>query len=129
MSLFKKLIDEGYNFFTGVPDSALKKFQNDIMSSDMTHVPALHESQAIAIAFGAMLAGKKPCVYLQNSGLGNAINPITSLCIPFDLHPLLVIGHRHTLPQHQVMGEIDQQLLELMGYKNYILVAGENNVK
>ena len=127
--LFDKLVKEGYNFFTGVPDSALKNFQNDIVKSGVDHIPAVHESQAIAIAFGAQLAGKKPCVYLQNSGLGNAINPITSLCMPFDISPLLVIGHRHTLSQHKIMGEIDERLLELIGYKNYLIIVGENNVK
>jgi hypothetical protein len=40
---------------------------------------------------------------------------------------LLVVGHRHTLPQHRVMGEIDRPLLDLLGWDNYILVAGENN--
>ena len=127
--LFAKLTNEGYNFFTGVPDSALKAFQNDIINSDYANIIATHESQALAIAFGAELAGKKSCVYLQNSGLGNIVNPLTSLCIPFDVTPLLVIGHRHTLPQHKVMGEIDEALLKLMGYTNYILVKGENNVK
>lgn len=128
-NLFTKLVDKGYNFFTGVPDSALKAFQNDIISSEYDNIIATHESQALAIAFGAELAGKKSCVYLQNSGLGNIVNPLTSLCIPFGISPLLVIGHRHTLPQHKVMGEIDEALLELMGYTNYILVKGENNVK
>tara|TARA_Y100000114_G_scaffold58753_1_gene53736 strand:+ start:9170 stop:9565 length:396 start_codon:yes stop_codon:yes gene_type:complete len=127
--LFTRLETEGYNFFTGVPDSALKRFQNDIIKSNYDNIIATHESQALAIAFGAELAGKKSCVYLQNSGLGNIVNPLTSLCIPFDVKPLLVIGHRHTLPQHKVMGEIDEALLKLIGYTNYILVRGENNVK
>ena len=72
--------------------------------------------------------GKKSCVYLQNSGLGNIINPLTSLCIPYDIHPLLVIGHRHTLLQHKIMGEVDDDLLKLIGYTNYIIVRGDNNV-
>ena len=127
--LFSDLTSKGYNFFTGVPDSALKKFQNDIIESHYTNIIATHESQALAIAFGAELTGKKTCVYLQNSGLGNIINPLTSLCMPFNVLPLLVIGHRHTLPQHKVMGEIDEDLLNLIGYQNYILVKGENNVK
>ena len=129
--LFKTLVGEGYNFFTGVPDSALKVFQNDIIDSKLTNIIATHESQALAIAFGATLAGKKACVYLQNSGLGNIINPLTSLCIPFDTKPFLVIGHRHTLSQHRVMGEIDSSLMKLTGYgeENYFIYHGENNVK
>ena len=49
--------------------------------------------------------------------------------MPFKVEPLLVIGHRHTLEQHRVMGEIDEQLLQLIGYTNYIIIKGENNVK
>jgi phosphonopyruvate decarboxylase len=82
LDMFDDLVEQGYNFFTGVPDSGLKKFQNKIIESDFVHIPAVHESQAVAIAFGASLSGFKPCVYLQNSGLGNIINPLTSLCLP-----------------------------------------------
>ena len=128
MVKFQNLIDDGYNFFTGVPDSGLKMFINDIIKSDYKHIVATNEGQAIGIAVGAELVGKKSCVYLQNSGLGNIINPLTSLCIPYDIHPLLVIGHRHTLPQHKVMGEADDDLLKLIGYTNYIIVRGDNNV-
>ena len=125
---FKSLLDEGYNFFTGVPDSGLKYFINDIIESDIKHIVATNEGEAIGIAVGAELVGKKSCVYLQNSGLGNIINPLTSLCMPYDIHPLLVIGHRHTLPQHKVMGEVDDDLLKLIEYTNYIIVRGDNNV-
>ena len=128
-NLFQKLVSEGYNFFTGVPDSALKVFQDNIIESDFEHVIATNEGQAVGIAFGAEVAGKKSCVYLQNSGLGNIINPITSLCMPFEIKPLLVIGHRHTLEQHKVMGETDEKILQTIGYQNYIIVKGENNVK
>ena len=128
-NLFKNIKNLGYNFFTGVPDSALKDFQNDIFKSKFEHVIATNEGQAIGIAFGAELTGKKSCVYLQNSGLGNIINPLTSLCMPFKVEPLLVIGHRHTLEQHKVMGETDEKILKAIGYKNYFIIKGENNVK
>ena len=125
--LYENLIDNGYTFFTGVPDSALKVFQNTILVSDHQHVIATNEGQAVGIDVGAELAGKKACVYLQNSGLGNIINPLTSLCIPHGIFPHLVIGHRHTLPQHKVMGEVDEKMLDLIGYTNYTIVRGENN--
>ena len=125
--LYENLIDDGYTFFTVVPDSALKVFQNTILVSDHQHVIATNEGQAVGIAVGAELAGKKACVYLQNSGLGNIINPLTSLCIPHGIFPHLVIGHRHTLPQHKVMGEVDEKMLDLIGYTNYTIVRGENN--
>ena len=128
-TLFENIKNLGYNFFTGVPDSALKSFQNDILNSKFEHVIATNEGQAIGIAFGAEIAGKKSCVYLQNSGLGNIINPLTSLCMPFEVQPLLVIGHRHTLEQHKIMGETDEKILSIIGYKNYFIIKGENNVK
>ena len=128
-NLFENLKLLGYDFFTGVPDSALKSFQNAILESDFEHVVATNEGQAIGIAFGAEIAGKKACVYLQNSGLGNTINPLASLCMPFKINPLLIIGHRHTLEQHKIMGESDEKILQTIGYTNYIIIKGENNVK
>ena len=129
MSVFQDAIDMGCDFFTGVPDSALKEFQDEVIRSGYQHVIATNEGQAVGIAVGAELAGSNACVYLQNSGLGNIINPITSLCIPHKITPLLVIGHRHTLPQHKIMGEVDEELLQVIGYSRYIIVKGSNNVK
>ena len=120
-----------HTFYTGVPDSLLSPFIRELDEQNwwppIIHIPAVHESQALGIAVGAELAGQKSVVYLQNSGLGNLINPITSLCIPYQIYPLLLIGHRHSLPQHKVMGEIDRKMLELTGYENYLFVEGDNN--
>jgi phosphonopyruvate decarboxylase len=126
--LLDGLLSEGYDFFTGVPDSGLKSFIADTATLPAgRHVTATWEAEAISIAAGAALAGAKPCVYLQNAGLGHTINPLASLCIPHGIDLLLVVGHRHTLPQHRVMGEIDVALLELLKWDNFILVKGENN--
>jgi len=122
-------VNKSVDLYVGVPDSLLKSFINEIEKSNTPHIVAANEGHAVAIAFGAMLVGKRPCVYLQNSGLGNIINPLTSLCLPSKVHPLLVIGHRHTLPQHKIMGEIDKEILDLIGYENFIFVEGDNNVK
>ena len=129
MIKLQKLLDEGYEFFTGVPDSGLKPLIEEILENRVPHVTATNEGQAIGMAVGAELAGKKSCVYLQNSGLGNIINPITSLCIPHNVRPLLIIGHRHTLPQHKIMGDVDEKILKLINYEPYIIVEGSNNVK
>ena len=126
--LFEK-INKNIDLYVGVPDSLLKKFISDIDNSGVKHIVAVNEAHAVCIAFGAILAGKNPCVYLQNSGLGNIINPLTSLCIPSNVHPFLVIGHRHTLPQHKIMGETDKKILDTIGYENYVLVSGDNNAK
>ena len=49
--------------------------------------------------------------------------------MPFKIAPLLIIGHRHTLEQHKVMGDTDEKILQVIGYENYIIIKGENNVK
>jgi len=126
--LLDELLAEGYDFFTGVPDSGLKGFIADLERLPPgQHVTATWEAEAVAMAAGASLAGAKACVYLQNAGLGHTVNPLASLCIPYGIGLRLVVGHRHTLPQHKVMGEIDAKLLELLGWDDVILVAGENN--
>ena len=126
--LLDQLLADGYDFFTGVPDSGLKTFIADAYSLPADqHVPATWEAEAVAIASGASVAGRKPCVYLQNAGLGHTINPLASLCVPYEIRPLLVVGHRHTLPQHRVMGEVDEQLLRLLGWENYVIVRGDNS--
>jgi phosphonopyruvate decarboxylase len=126
--LLDVLLDEGYDFFTGVPDSGLKRFIADVgrLPGD-AHVPATWEAEAVGIAAGAYLAGRRPCVYLQNAGLGHVVNPVASLLVPYDIDVLLVVGHRHTLPQHRLMGEIDERLLRLLGWDDCILVHGDNN--
>ena len=125
----KKLELKNYDFFVGVPDSALKDIIKEIEKSEKKHIIACNEAHAVAIAFGAILAGANPCVYLQNSGIGNIINPLTSLCLPSEIQPFLLIGHRHTLEQHMVMGEVDKKMLDLIGYENYFIFKGDNNAK
>ena len=117
-----KDVSESYDFYTGVTDSRLKPYIKEIEESGFKHIQAFNEGQAIGIAVGAELDGMKSCVYLQNSGLGNCINALTSVCIPHNIHPLLVIGHREGLPQHKVMGEVDEKMLQLIGYMDYIIV-------
>ena len=126
---FDMVIKRGHDFFVGVPDSLLKDFLKKVDKSGLEHVVATNEAHAVGIAFGAILGGRKPAVYLQNSGLGNIINPLTSLCIPANIRPLLIVGHRHTLPQHKVMGEVDRKMLQLIGYDDAFFVSGDNNVK
>ncbi|MCW2499839.1 MAG: aepY [Frankiales bacterium] len=125
--LAQQLLSEGYELFVGVPDSGLRGFIEELDALPVQHVIATWEAEAVAIAAGAELAGRKACVYLQNAGLGHAVNPLASLCIPWGLTPLLVIGHRHTLPQHAVMGRVDVALLELLDYPHAIVVHGPNN--
>jgi phosphonopyruvate decarboxylase len=120
----KHFIDEaarqGFNFYTGVPCSYLTPLINGVISQEgLQYVGAASEGEAIAIAAGAWLAGRGCVVMCQNSGLGNAINPLTSLNAPFGIPALLIVtwrgqpGHPDE-PQHQLMGKITHEMLSLI---------------
>ncbi len=110
----------GFNFFTGVPCSFLTPLINTVISdADTSYVAATGEGEAVGIAAGAWLAGKKTVVMCQNSGLGNAVNPLTSLNRPFLIPTLLVTTWRgqpgiRDEPQHELMGEITAAMLDVM---------------
>ena len=111
----------GFNVYTGVPCSFLKPLINaSIESSHLSYIPAVNEGDAVGIAAGVYLGGGLPVVMFQNSGLGNAVNPFTSLIQTFQI-PILMIAtlrgdpnERPDEPQHQLMGKITTQLLDLM---------------
>jgi phosphonopyruvate decarboxylase len=111
----------GFDFYTGVPCSFLTPLINGVISdSRLAYVGAASEGEAVAIAAGAWLAGRQPVVMFQNSGLGNAVNPLTSLNAPFRIPALLITTWRGEPgrpdePQHEVMGQITHDLLTLMG--------------
>jgi phosphonopyruvate decarboxylase len=112
--------ERGYDFYTGVPCSFLTPFINRAISSNLTkYVGAASEGEAVAIAAGAWLAGRKTVVMCQNSGLGNCVNPITSLNFPFRIPTLLITTWRGQPgvadePQHELMSQITQSLMELL---------------
>jgi phosphonopyruvate decarboxylase len=110
----------GYGFYAGVPCSFLTPIINRVIGDPrLEYVGATSEGEAVAIASGAWLAGRKTVVMCQNSGLGNAVNPLTSLSFPFRIPTLLVVTWRgqpgiHDEPQHELMGQITGRLLETM---------------
>ena len=112
----------GFGFYTGVPCSYLTPFINyTIGSPALRYVGAANEGDAVAIGAGAELGGQRAVVMFQNSGLGNAVNPLTSLTHTFRLPVLVIVtwrgepgGHADE-PQHDLMGAITPPLLELMG--------------
>ncbi|CAL8121688.1 unnamed protein product [Orchesella dallaii] len=125
-SAFYKAVKEiGIDFYTGVPDSLLKDFcafvTDHVPSSH--HIIAPNEGAAVAVAAGYHLASSKaPLVYMQNSGLGNAVNPLVSLCAPevYSIPMLLLIGWRgepgkRDEPQHLVQGQVTPGLLAALG--------------
>ena len=110
----------GHDFYTGVPCSFLTPLINRVASDpSLRYVAAASEGEAVAIAAGAWLAGRRTVVMCQNSGLGNAVNPLTSLNTPFRIPTLLVVTWRGQPglgdePQHALMGRITQALLTTM---------------
>ncbi|MDR1325327.1 MAG: phosphonopyruvate decarboxylase [Treponema sp.] len=121
---YEALVNRGVGFFTGVPDSLLKSFCAYITDHiDATqHIIAVNEGAAIGLAAGYHLAsGNIPLVYMQNSGLGNATNPLLSLADAevYSIPMILVIGWRgergvHDEPQHIKQGKVTCVLLEDM---------------
>ena len=111
----------GIALYTGVPCSYLKPFINTVIeSSELRYIGAANEGDAVAIAAGAELGGVHSVAMFQNSGFGNAVNPLTSLTHLFEIPLLLIItlrgepGGPADEPQHELMGEITTGLLELM---------------
>ena len=113
-------MSRGYIFYAGVPCSFLKPLINYVIQSpDVDYIAATSEGEAVGIAAGAYLAGRKAVVMCQNSGLGNTINPLTSLCFPFRIPILLIVTLRgepglNDEPQHELMGQITGELLETL---------------
>jgi phosphonopyruvate decarboxylase len=140
-ALLDQLYAGGIEFFTGVPDSLLSPLTSAIVArfDGREHVVAANEGSAIALAAGHHLAtGQTACVYLQNSGLGNAINPLTSLMDEevYGIPVLLVIGWRAELigdeqladePQHRKQGKITTGLLDVLGIP--YLVLGHDGIE
>lgn len=119
---FIRILDSyGVDFYTGVPDSQLKALCDTLMESPgCQHIIAANEGNAVGLAAGHYIAtGKIPCVYLQNSGLGNIVNPCASLTHPkvYGIPMIFVVGHRgepgvKDEPQHIYQGEITLSLLK-----------------
>lgn len=109
---------KGFTFFSGVPCSFLSGFIN-AAESHCDYVSAVNEGDAVAICAGAHLGGKKAVVLMQNSGLTNAISPLSSLTYTYQIPLLGFVSLRgepglHDEPQHELMGEITTSILDLL---------------
>jgi len=123
----------GIQTVAGVPDSALQPFCNYLNGEahEFCHFVPANEGAAVGIAIGNYLSTGKPvCVYMQNSGIGNIVNPVTSLAnrAVYDIPILFVIGYRgepgkKDEPQHRFMGEITRDILEVLQIPNAVLSA------
>ncbi|MCC7049572.1 MAG: phosphonopyruvate decarboxylase [Alphaproteobacteria bacterium] len=124
----------GFDFYTGVPCSFLTPFINRAISHpELDYVAAASEGEAVGIAAGAWLGGRKTVVMCQNSGLGNAVNPLTSLNFPFRIPTLLIVTWRgqpglKDEPQHELMGQITGPLLDTLRLTHGMFPAEINEV-
>ena len=124
----------GVTFFTGVPDSLLKSFCAYVTDNcGDSHVIAANEGGAVGLAVGHYLAiGKPALVYMQNSGQGNAVNPLASLAGPdvYSIPMVLLVGWRgepgvKDEPQHVKQGKVTVPLFETLGIPTEILPDDE----
>ncbi len=129
----EQLRSHGIDFYAGVPDSLLKSFCAYLAENidPSRNIITANEGGAVALAAGHYLASGRPgCVYMQNSGQGNAINPLASLTDAdvYGIPLLLLIGWRgrpgvHDEPQHVKQGKVTLSLLETMGIPYAVLSA------
>lgn len=117
---------QGYDFFTGVPCSLLKgvirRFDEE---PRWGYVSAVREDSAVGLAVGAWLAGRKPAVFMQNSGLGVCLNAIASLNMIYEVPALIVVSWRgqggHDAPEHIVMGDIMEPYFSMLKLPHRVL--------
>lgn len=129
----------GTKFFAGVPDSLLKNFCAYLTDNipSQSHIIACNEGSAVGLAVGRHLAtGEVPLVYMQNSGLGNTVNPILSLADGevYSIPAILLIGwrglpYRHDEPQHVKQGKVTLALLDAMKIPYVIMAENEAELK
>ncbi len=116
-AFFAHLRRHGFDFFTGVPCSLLEGLYPALESqTEVPYVEAVREDEAVGQAAGAYLAGRKPVVLMQNSGLGNSLNAIVSLSQIYRTPFLLLVTWRgfegKDAPEHLVMGEAMTRILD-----------------
>jgi len=118
----------GYAFATGVPCSLIETLIHTLeRDAALPYVPAVREDVAVGLAGGAWLAGRRPVVLMQNSGLGTSMNALASMALMYGLPALLVVTWRgfggKDAPEHLLTGAITPRHLELLGIPHRVLSA------
>ena len=118
------LDDSGFDFYTGVPDTTLAGIIA-VLATQGRYIASVREDESVGIAAGAFLAGKQPVVLIQNSGLGNCLNALTSLNLIYDMPCLLLISWRgyqgKDAPEHLVMGEVCTKILDTVSIPSRLI--------
>ena len=111
----------GVNFFAGVPDSTFQNAYNVMVNDpEIRYVPAVREDVALGVASAAYFAGRLGGVVMQNSGVGNIVNPLTSFSLMYKIPVLLIVGWRgyggppNDAPEHWIMGVKTPEIFDLL---------------
>ena len=127
---FNLLVKNGIENFIGVPDSTMKHFIDEGLKKGKILI-ATREEEAIGIATGMTLSGKKSLVFMQNAGFANSLSTITSLVQLYQIPMILLIGWRGFLkndaPEHEKIGKIQPKLIKTIGLESKII--DEKNFK
>lgn len=116
-------LEKKFQYISGVPCSYFTNFLAFLTSHEtetqLKHVYATREDEAIGIASGVALSGKRALVYMQNSGLGNIGDALTSLAQLYKLPMLILISYRgleadEDFPEHSIMGEVNEPVLKAL---------------
>ena len=127
---FTSFVEDNFDLISGVPCSYFKDFLNHLDKkegkSKIKHIIATREDEAIAIASGVALSNKYAIIYMQNSGLGNIGDALTSLAQLYKLPMLILISYRglkddEDFPEHSIMGKINNSFLEALNLKCWLL--------
>jgi len=124
----EQLQADGFGFFTGVPCSLLSGLFAVLENqSDVPYIPAVREDAGVGLCAGAYLGGKLPVLLMQNSGIGYCLNAFTSLNLIYKLPVLVIMSWRgyggNDAPEHIVMGDINEKILETAGLPHAVLTA------
>ncbi|MBT7934567.1 MAG: sulfopyruvate decarboxylase subunit alpha [Nitrospina sp.] len=125
-----RLIRENFKFFTGVPCSLLSGVISHLEEVEgAKYIPSVREDSAVGLCAGAYLSGALPVLLMQNSGLGYCLNAFTSLNLIYRIPVLVIMSWRgqggKDAPEHIIMGDISQKLLETAGM-DYSVLKPEN---
>ena len=111
----------GLTFFAGVPDSTFREAYNLMVEDpEIRYVPAVREDMALGVASAAYFTGRLGGVMMQNSGIGNIVNPLTSFSLMYKIPVLLIVGWRgyggppNDAPEHWIMGVKTPEIFDLL---------------
>ncbi|MFQ5874503.1 MAG: thiamine pyrophosphate-binding protein [Dehalococcoidia bacterium] len=130
LDFWRVLKSRGFTFFSGVPDSTFTAAYNVMVEDpEIRYVPAVREDVALGVASAAYFAGRLGGVMMQNSGIGNIVNPLTSFSLMYKIPVLLVVGWRgyggppNDAPEHWIMGVKSPEIFDLLEVPYEILEA------